>query len=420
MTVSEHPRLDAPESEDIESFRLRARAWLADNMPLLSADAPQVSSSELDQRVVDRARFLQRRLFDGGFAGLVFPRECGGQGLTPAHQHAFNEETVGYEMPTLFNIPTLSIIAPTLLEFGTEDQKQRYIEGILRGDELWVQFLSEPTGGSDLAGAVTRAERDGDAWVLNGAKTWSTFAIFCDYAMCLARTDWDAAKHGGLTMFLMKTDQPGVDVDWIKQSNGVRDFCQEFFTDVRLDAGAVIGEVNGGWAVASGLLNRERAAGGGSWHAHDGGGARVDVAEDGLVDLVRRLDPTDEHRLDLLGEAHTLRMVHRQVSARVSTGIQTGYYPAAAGALLRMSIGLLGARRATIGMELAASLSVSWRTDDQTSEFGNDYLFRQAHCLGGGSTEMQRNIISERLLGMPRERSEDRDRPFRDVPRTGK
>ncbi len=420
MTVNEHPHPDSPESTDVESFRLRARAWLAGNMPLLSADAPQVSSSELDQRVVDRARVLQRRLFDGGFAGLVFPKEYGGQGLTPAHQYAFNEETVGYEMPTFFNIPTLSIIAPTLLEFGTEDQKRRHVEGILRGDELWVQFLSEPTGGSDLAGAVTRAERDGDMWVLNGAKTWSTFAVFCDYAMCLARTDWDAPKHGGLTMFLMKIDQPGVDVDWIKQSNGVRDFCQEFFTDVCLDGDSVIGEVNGGWAVASGMLNHERESGGGSWFAHDGGGARVDVAEDNLVDLARKLDPTDAHNLDLLGEAHTLRTVHRQVSARVSAGIQTGYYPATAGALLRMSVGLLGARRATIGMELAGSLSVGWRTDDPTSEYGNDYLLRQAHCLGGGSTEMQRNIISERLLGMPRERTEDRGRPFRDVPRTGR
>ena len=137
MTVDEHRQLESSDSEDIESFRMRARAWLADNMPLLSSQAPQVSSSELDQPVVDRARFLQRRLFDGGFAGLVFPRKYGGQGLTPAHQYAFNEETVGYEMPTLFNIPTLSIIAPTLLEFGTEDQKRRFIAGILRGDELW-------------------------------------------------------------------------------------------------------------------------------------------------------------------------------------------------------------------------------------------------------------------------------------------
>ena len=407
-----------PDPENIESFRLRARSWLADNMPLCSEGPPR-SSVAFDQQMVDRARDLQRRLFVGGFAGLVFPRGYGGQGLTPEHQYAFNEETVGYEMPTLFNIPTLSIIAPTLLEFGSEDQKRRHITGILSGDELWVQFLSEPSGGSDLAGAVTRADLDGDTWVLNGAKTWSTSAVYCDYAMCLARTNWDVPKHGGLTMFLMKIDQPGVDIAWIKQSNGERDFCEEFFRDVRLDTGSVIGEVNGGWAVASGLLNHERASGGSSRHAHGGGGGRADSLDDDLVDLALKSDTTDPHHLDLLGEAHTLRLVHRQLSARVSTGMQTGHFPAAAGALLRMSIGLLNARRATIGMELAATSSVTWRTDDPANEYGNDYLIRQALCLGGGSTEMQRNIISERLLQMPREPSEDRNRPFRDVPRTG-
>lgn len=430
MTSNERPPTESPDTgdsdtegrdiEDLTSFRLRARGWLADNMPLLDQEAPEVASWAYVQPMVDRARSLQRRLFDGGFAGLVFPRAYGGQGLTPAHQHAFNEETAAYEMPSLFSIPTLTVVAPTLLEFGTEDQKRRYIPGILRGDELWVQFLSEPSGGSDLAGAVTRADRDGDTWILNGAKTWSTFAIFCDYAMCLARTDWDVPKHSGLTMFLMKIDQPGVDVGWIRQSNGGRDFCEEFFSNVRLGSDSVIGEVNGGWAVASGLLNYERESGGGSVYAHDGGAGRVDTPRDNLVELVVKSGTTDPHHLDLLGEAHTLRMVHRRLSERVSQGIQTGYFPPPAGALLRMSVGLLGARRATIGMELAALSAVAWPTDDPIGEYGSDYLFRQAHCLGGGSTEMQRNIVSERLLNMPRERSEDRDRPFREVPRTGR
>ncbi len=420
MTSNDQPYLEALDSEDLESFRLRARAWLAENMPLLGAEAPDVSSGVLDESTVDRARLLQRRLFDGGFAGLVFPRPYGGQGLTPAHQRVFNEETAGYEMPSLFSVPTLAIIAPTLLDFGTEDQKRRHITAILRGDELWVQFLSEPSGGSDLAGAITRADRDGDSWLINGAKTWSTFAIYCDYAMCLARTDWDATKHGGLTMFLMKIDQPGVDVGWIRQSNGGRDFCEEFFSNVRLDADSVIGEVNGGWTVASGLLNYERESGGGSVYAHDGGTGRVVAAQDGFVDLVARSDRTESsHHLDLLGEAHSLKMVHRQLSARVSQGLRSGYFPPPAGALLRMSAGLAGARRATIGMELAGSSSVAFSAADPAGEFGTEYVFRQARCLGGGSTEMQRNIISERLLGMPRERSEDRDRPFRDVPRTG-
>lgn len=405
------------EPEDIEVFRLRARAWLADNMPRIDSDAPPVSGAAVDESVVERARELQRILFDGGLAGVAFPSEYGGLGLTHAHQLALNEETRDYEMPTLFNVPTLAILAPTLLDFGTEEQKRRHIEGILRGDELWVQFLSEPSGGSDLAGAITRADRDGDTWVLNGAKTWSTFAIYSDYAMCLARTNWEVPKHAGLSMFIMRIHQPGVDVDWIRQSNGSRDFCEEFFSDVVLPADAVIGDVDGGWSVASGLMNHERSSGGSSPYAHGGSSGRAEGSDDRLIDLVAEMDAADDHQYDLLGEAQTLKTVHRQLSGRVAGGIQSGHFPVAAGALLRMSIGLVSARTATIGMELAATSSVAWPATGGSGEYGDDYLVRQALCLGGGSTEMQRNIISERLLDMPRERAEDRERPFRDVKR---
>src|SRR6202022_2223565 len=123
----------------------------------------------------ERAKMLQRKLYDGGFAGICYPKEYGGQGLSRDHQKAFSEETVGYEMPQLFNVPTLSIIAPTILDYGTEEQKQEHLRGIIRGDNLWVQFLSEPSGGSDPAGVRTRATRDGDGFVLHGAKVWSTY-----------------------------------------------------------------------------------------------------------------------------------------------------------------------------------------------------------------------------------------------------
>jgi alkylation response protein AidB-like acyl-CoA dehydrogenase len=407
-------------SEDVETFRLRARDWLADNMPRLDPDTAPFSLAAVDEALVDRARHLQRLLFDAGFAGVIFPREYGGLGLKVEHQQALNAETRGYEMPLLFNVPTLAILAPTLLDFGTEDQKRNHVEAILRGDELWVQFLSEPTGGSDLAGAITRADRDGDTWVLNGAKTWSTFAMYSDWAMCLARTNWDVPKHSGLTMFLMKIHQPGIDIDWIKQSNGSRDFCEEFFSDLILPADSVLGDVDGGWSVASGLMNHERTAGGASPYAHGGAGGRSDRPDDTLVELVAQLEARDEadsHHFDLLGEIHTLKTVHRQLTGRVGTGMGSGHFPPAAGALLRMSNGLLNAARGTIAMELAGTGSVAWQRDEAAAEFGEDYLVRQAMCLGGGSTEMQRNIISERVLDMPRERAEDRDRPFRDVKR---
>ena len=139
-------------------------------------------------------------------------------------------------MPTLFNVPRLSILAATLLDFGTEEQKLRHLPAILRGDELWVQFLSEPSGGSDLAGLVTRATRDGDVFILNGSKIWSSGAFRSDYAMCLARTDWHAPKHRGLTMFIMKIHQPGVELQQIQMVDRTAEFCQEFFDDVPVPA----------------------------------------------------------------------------------------------------------------------------------------------------------------------------------------
>ncbi len=211
-----------------------------------------------------RARELQRRLFEAGFAGLCFPTEYGGQGLTRAHQQVFTEESVPYQMPVLFNVPTLSILAPTLLDFGTEEQKKRHLPAIIGGDEIWVQMLSEPSGGSDLAGLVTRASRDGDSFVVNGSKIWTSGAFRADYAMCLARTDWRAPKHRGLTMFIVKIHQPRIEVHRIKRVNGNRDFCQEFFNDLLVPVEDVLGEVNKGWTVSV-TAAPPRAGGGGWW-----------------------------------------------------------------------------------------------------------------------------------------------------------
>src|SRR5699024_1075150 len=154
-------------------------------------------------------RELQKKLYAGGFAGICFPKEYGGLGLSPAHQEAFSEESEPYQMPLLLNVPTFSICAPPILDMGSEQQQRDRISAAIRGDEILVQFLSEPSGGSDLAGLITRAEKDGETWVINGAKTWSTSAYAADWALCLARTDLDAPKHRGLTMFLIPTKAEG-------------------------------------------------------------------------------------------------------------------------------------------------------------------------------------------------------------------
>ena len=188
--------------ESATSFRKRARSWIQGNLKPADADAREGvlrndRSDEQELAEVAYDRELQRRLFDAGLAGICFPTAYGGQGLTPAHQLALNEELVGFESPMRFQSPTISPCAAVILDFGTEEQKLAHLPAILKGEELWMQFLSEPGGGSDVAGAQTTAVRDGDEWVLNGSKVWTTGAWWSDWGLCLARTNWDVPKHRG-------------------------------------------------------------------------------------------------------------------------------------------------------------------------------------------------------------------------------
>ena len=403
--------------EDIEVFRQRARSFLAENMPLLPKGFDNQTLMHADESG-SRARELQRMLFDGGFAGLCFPRQYGGGGLTPAHQHAFATEALRYELPVLFDVPTLSILAPTLLDFATEEQKARHIPAILRGEELWVQFLSEPSGGSDLAGLLTRADRDGDVFVLNGSKIWSSGAFRSDYALCLARTDWQVPKHRGLSMFIVKIHQPGIEVRQIKMVNGTAEFCQEFFTDVAVPVDALVGEMNDGWTVASRLLYHEReAVGGGSPYVNAAMvSAGVDDQRHALRDLaVARGRGSDGRVRQLVAEAHVNDRVRQQLTQRVAAGIRSGHFSAPAGSLARLFAAVTSERYFDIGLEIAGSSAAVWAHNDPGGAWGEQYLSRQGGSLGGGSNEMQRNIISERLLGMPREFAADRDRPFDEI-----
>ncbi|MEO8697568.1 MAG: acyl-CoA dehydrogenase family protein [Acidimicrobiales bacterium] len=404
----------APHDQDVDVFRDQTRAWLAANMPRAPHD--RYVEEQMGGDGV-RARELQRRLFDGGYAGLCFPVEYGGQGLSYEHQLAFNDETGPYEMPIVFNIPTFTIIAPTILEFGTEEQRQRHLPAILRGDELWVQFLSEPSGGSDLAGLVTRAERDGETFVLNGSKVWSSGAHRADHALCLARTNWDVPKHDGLTMFLMAIHQPGVEVNRIRMSNESHEFCQEYFSDLAIPVRDVLGEVDGGWTVARELLGYERSAMAGSSPYQSGISSRSSVDPvQGLIRLARATGRTDDPRVrEMIGEVWANEAVQRSLIARVGAAVESRRLPPDAGSLTRLSAATNRERIADIGLAIAGAAAASAGDDDFAGEQGVAFLMRQMGSLGGGSSEMQRNLISERVYGMPRELAADRGKPFREV-----
>ena len=398
---------------DIASFRTELRRWLSTSFPR-EHGVPRTGAG----RDPDRQRFLQRLLFEGGFAGLTYPVAYGGQGLTPEFQDAFNQEAAGYELPTLFNV-TLGILGPTILDFGTEEQKLRHIPAILRGDELWVQLLSEPASGSDLAGCITRATRDGDQWILNGSKIWSTGAQFSDFALCLARSNWSVPKHRGLTMCVIKLAQPGIDIEPIMQANGEAEFCQEFLTDVAIDAADILGEENSGWQVASRLLTHERNLAGAAspfTYGFVAEGTPVAPTADELVELARRCGNAQDPRVRaLIAEAHALDTIQANLVERINTGIGSGALAPIFGSLLRLFEITKVLQCSNTSADIAGAELVVWPASSPGT-VGNQFLMRQAAALAGGSIEMQRNIISERVLGLPRELATDVGVPFDSVP----
>lgn len=403
--------------ETVDAFRDRAQAWLAANMPLLGTDTP--FADRADDATWRRARELQRRLYDGGFAGICYPREYGGLGLGHAYQLAFNEAAGPYEMPLALNIPSLTICSPTLLDAGSEDQKRTHIAAALRGDEVLCQLLSEPSGGSDLAGVITRADRRGVTWVLNGAKTWSSSAFAADFGLCLARTDWSVPKHEGLTMFLVPLDAPGLTLRRIRQVNGSAEFCEEFLDDVELGDEHVVGEVGGGWAVASRqLFHERRAVAKGSEYANCGAAESGRSGPIDLVGLVANTGQTEDRwARRVAGRALVHRVVEKALGEHVFRGVASGRMPPASGSMTRLFYAecenlVLDAAVALLGAESVVGVEGSPFT-----AVGDKFLSRQTVNIGGGTTEIARNIIAERVLEFPREFAADRGVPFQDVRR---
>jgi alkylation response protein AidB-like acyl-CoA dehydrogenase len=403
------------ESESVEEFRARAKEWLADNLPQIDPAAPPAAPRD-DERSWLRARELQKRLYEGGFAGICFPREYGGLGLDYEYQQAFDQESLTYEMPLILNTPTFTICCATLLDTGSEEQKKQHIAAALRGDEVLVQLLSEPSGGSDLAGVLTRAERAGDRWIINGAKTWTTSAFAADYGLCLARTNWDVPKHEGLTMFLVPIAHHGITLRRITQVNGSSEFCEEFFDGVEVGDDAVVGEVDNGWTVASRQLYHERrAVGQGSEFASGSGSEGGRATPVDYVALAQRTGQTGNERVrELAGRALVHRVVSDQLAGSVYRRVRDGALPPAGGTLIRLF------HSDTVMLDIDTALAITGTAgvvgaEGEGLETGLRYLSRQAVAMGGGTTEMARNVIAERVLNFPREYAADRGVPFKQV-----
>jgi len=413
---------EAPDRATLEQYRAQARTWLENNLERRTrGEVPDrspwdASDDDVDHLAAQRA--LQRQLYDAGYAGIGWPREYGGQGLHPAYDRAFQEEARAFVLPHLgiAGGATYGVCAPTMLAHASHAFLTAHIPRILAGDEIVAQFFSDPDAGSDLAGVRTQAVRDGDRWILNGSKIWSSGAYYADYGMCLARTNWDVPKHRGLTWFLVPTDAPGVTVERIRQINGNSEFCQEFFSDVELTDDDVIGEVNDGWTVTQTMLLYER---GGGTARGDGGRAGSGGLRRDVVELIAAVDGADDARVrDLAARIHVDDLARGALGKRLVALMAADPKRAMnLASYSKLSSGVFDPIRAELMMQIGGEAAIAFDEGSPGAAAALGLLNGRFLAIAGGTSQMQRNAIGERVLGLPREPSFDATKPFRDVVR---
>jgi len=396
-------------TDALAPFRARCRAFLDAHRRLAGRHQP----GETDDESRARGVAYQQALADAGLAGITYPVEYGGAGLTVEHQRVFNEEAEGFESPASLFMIGLGMCAPTILTFGTEEQKRALLPGLLRADTLWCQLFSEPGAGSDIASLQTRAVRDGDEWLVNGQKVWTSGAHYCDYGLMLARTDPDVPKHRGISMFVVPMHTPGVDPRPLRQIDGRAHFNEVFLTDARLPETALLGPVDEGWRCAVTMLMNERAALG----AGNSGQGLSSEPFEGLVALARLCgangDPIVRQALaDVYLRERTLLLL----GARLRAAAQAGRAPGPEASVGKIAITALDKLATGLALNIAGAGGVAWEADDgPAADRKRAFLQAPGISIAGGTTEVQKNIIGERVLGLPKEPQVDRDTPFRDL-----
>ncbi|BBG02726.1 MULTISPECIES: acyl-CoA dehydrogenase family protein [Pseudonocardia] len=406
-----------PSSDELEEFRRTARAWLAGHLPprrdderssvAVFHDLPHDEERALIARVQDWLRVR----YDAGYGALTWAVDDGGAGLSGLHEEVFVEVEREFATPGQHELTSVStaLIAPTVRMFGTPAQRELLMTPLLRGDELACQLFSEPSAGSDLAGLATRAVRDGDSWVVNGQKVWSSGAQFAGWGELICRTDPDVVKHKGLTAFLLPMDTPGVDVRPLRQMSGGTSFCEVFLDDVRIPDSLRLGEVGGGWGVTLATLGFERG--------HSGANAELGGGFADLLADARALGRGDDPEVRrLLGDVRVAEKIAELSAQRDRESRLAGTEPGAMGSLRK----LVWAQRLALVSEAAAAVlgpRLVADAGDGTHRWVSHVLGAPGYRIAGGSDEVQRTIIAERLLGIPPEPRADRGVPWKDVPR---
>jgi len=381
-----------------EQFRDEVRTWLRENVP--SERRPE---TEAEARPWDLA--WQKAQYDGGWAGVSWPTEYGGRGLTLIQQMIWHEEYARADGPYIGScFVGVNHAGPTLIARADDEQKKRHLPKILCGDVVWCQGFSEPQAGSDLAGLQTRAEIDGDDLVVTGQKIWTSFADVADYQELLVRTDPDASKHGGITWVIGEMDQPGIEIRPIKTLDGGAEFCEVFYREVRIPLSNVVGGLNNGWDVAMSTLGFERGT---AFMARQIAMAR-NVEK--LVDLARGKPVFGGHGTALQDAEIGLRLARlraevaamRAMTLASVSRAQRSPVPGPEGSILKIYLSELEQRLRRLAMEILGADGLVMGTSSE--DWPNTYLRSFASSIGGGTTEIQRNIVGERVLGLPKHR----------------
>ncbi len=404
--------MDLSYPEESEKFRLEIRAWLEENLPAGWFEPGFSMTTE------ERQRFNEtwtRRLFEGGWICAGWPQEYGGKGLTLMDQVVLNEEFARANAPMRADFFGDTLVGPTILQWGTEDQKARFIPGILRGEISWCQGFSEPDSGSDLASLKTSAVLDGDEWVINGQKVWTTLAQSADYVFLLTRTDPAAPQHAGISYLLVPMRQEGVDVRPITQVDGTAEFNEVFFTNARCPKDNVVGGVNNGWKVAMTTLGFERGSSSTTgyrrflkeWELIVREATRVGRIDDALV------------RDALVRSWSKIKIMQINGYRTLTDGLYGTHHAALLGACNKMfwseahrasaelAIDLLGMEGQILTGQGPSGDDLSGprrgRADYPVSDLQAAFFFSRSETIWGGTAEIQRNIIGERALGLPKE-----------------
>ncbi|HKV55427.1 MAG TPA: acyl-CoA dehydrogenase [Candidatus Binataceae bacterium] len=396
--------MDLSFSPDEERFRERVQKFLRDNLP---PGWGQAGSRPAGMSVVEFLRDWQHRLNDNGFLGMAWPKEYGGQGSSQIEMAIFNEEVARVRAPGPLNVLGLSMAGPTIITHGTDEQKKRYLPKILSGEEIWCQGFSEPNAGSDVASIKTRAELKGDEFVVNGQKVWTTLGHISDMCMLLVRTDPDAPKHRGMSYLLVEMRTPGVTVKPLRQMTGEAEFNEMFFDDVHVPRKNLLGPLNEGWRVATTTLMNERGT------SALAAVMRYRIVFDEIVDLARatvrggRPATQDPVIRQQLAQFYVDLEMMRFTAYRTFSKILKGGDPGPVGSISKLAWSELNQRMMELVMTLEGPASQLMRGSShavQSGRWQHHFLRSRANTIEAGTSEIQRNIIAERVLGLPKGR----------------